>query len=466
MIKIGVSKKIVGHLLLLIPLLAGLASSAFAQNRSGVDPSRIDSVFAKWDKPNSPGCELGVVSRGELIYQKGYGLARLDYDIPIADETVFYVGSVSKQFTAASIAILAARGEISLEDNIREYIPEIPEYEKKVTIRNLVHHTSGVRDIYGLMSLTGKSTEDIFTYEDALQLMTSSQRLNFEPGKKFLYSNGGYFLLSVIVERVSGKPLSTFAKENIFEPLGMENTHFHDDRTHQIENMAMSYQSDEVGGFELSYLPNFEQVGQGGLYTTIEDMYQWDQNFYKNSLEAPDFLEKMHNQGVLSKGDTLDYAFGLFVDHYKGLNTVGHGGSYMGYKANYLRFPKENFSVITLCNIGSVNPGALSKQVADIYLEEKTNKYLKSMTGSYINKGLDVVYDITFRDGALYLQSNGRLNAPRGRLTYTGDNTFQLGEGAGSMKVKFAGKEVEESSKSFKIGLGRVQKVLFVKRSK
>lgn len=340
-------------------------------------PQQIDALFADFDKPGSPGCALGVARDGRLVYEKGYGYANLDWDIPITPTTVFYVGSVSKQFTAAAIALLALEGRLSLDDDIREYLPEMPKYARPVRIRHVIHHTSGIPDMYQVMERNGLSTWDRFTREEALRLL-SQQELDFIPGERYQYSNGGYFVLSMIVERASGKTLRQYAHDNIFGPLEMTDSHFHDDHTHIVEHRAMSYMpredsaqrnADDVEYYQ-SYQGNFALPGAGGLYTTAGDLQKWDRNFLDNELDGPDFLQLMHTKGVLNSGDTLDYAFAIREAEHRGLRTLGHTGSFMGFKAYYIRFPEQRFSTWVLCNMGDIEPENLGLQVAELYLAD------------------------------------------------------------------------------------------------
>jgi CubicO group peptidase (beta-lactamase class C family) len=345
------------------------------------DPSsqQIDAVFHAYDRPGSPGCALGVAQDGEFVYKKGYGQANLDWDIPITPETVFYVGSVSKQFTAATIVLLAGRGKLSLDDDIREYLPELPEYEPPVTIRHVIHHTSGIPDMYRVMGDNGLSTWDRFSRDDAVRLL-AQQELDFAPGERYQYSNGGYFALSMIVERASGKTLREAASDLIFEPLGMSDTHFHDNPVHIVKRRAMSYRpredSSEQGGGEQvqyyqSYQGNFALPGAGGLYTTVEDLLEWERNFLHNELGGPDFLDVMHTKGVLNSGEVLDYAFAISEGDHRGLKTTGHTGSFMGFKAYYVRFPEQRFSTWVLCNMGEIVPQDLGLQVVELYLGDQ-----------------------------------------------------------------------------------------------
>ena len=349
-----------------IALLAPLLATAQSPRNSAVD-----RVFAEWNKPGSPGCALGVVRGGRMVYERGYGMANLDYDIPNGPTMVYYIGSDSKQFTAAAVAMLVLRGQLSLDDDVRKYFPELPDYGTPVRIRNLIHHTSGIRDIYALMSLRGDRLEDVFPDSQALALIARQKGLAFPPGSAYSYSNSGYFLLAQLVKRVSGRSLREFADAEIFQPLGMTNTHFHDDPGHVMKNRAMSYEPDGKGGFRISYLQNFDKVGAGGLYSTVRDLQRWDDNYYSQKVGGTALQSLIHTRGVLTNGDTLPYAFGNNVTTYRGLRTVEHGGSMMGYKAYIARYPDQRLTVLTTCNLGSINPGPLAHTVATVFLGEQ-----------------------------------------------------------------------------------------------
>jgi CubicO group peptidase (beta-lactamase class C family) len=240
---------------------------------------KVDKLFAQWDKPDSPGCALGVIKGGKLVYKCGYGSANLDYNAPLTSESVFYIASTSKQFTAASILLLVRRGAISLDDDIRKYFPELPKYEAPITVKHLVHHTSGVRDYLELMGMADRRTDGPFGNEVAVELIARQKGLNFKPGEKFLYSNSNYVLMAEIVRRASGKSLREFADENIFRPLGMTNTHFNDDLTAVVKNRVVSYAPISPGRFR-QFVKTIEAMGDGNLLTTVEDLAKWDQNFY------------------------------------------------------------------------------------------------------------------------------------------------------------------------------------------
>ena len=333
-------------------------------------PRDIDAVFAEYDKPGSVGCALGVARNGEFVYKKGYGFANLDWDIPITPSTVFYVGSVSKQFTAASIALLAHEGKLRLDDDVRRFLPEMPERNPPVTIDHLVHHTSGVKDMYSVMETNGLSTWDRFSRDQALALL-AKQDLEFPPGERYQYSNGGYFLLSMIIQRASGKTLRQYAHDNIFAPLGMSHTHFHDEPQHVVPRRAMSYMPTDDGGYVQSYQGNFALPGAGGLYTSVEDLLEWDRNFLQNRLGGPDFMEVLHTKGVLNDGTELNYAFAIVDGEHRGLRTWSHTGSFMGFKAYYVRFPEQRFSTWVLCNMGTIIPEQLGLRVSELFLDRQ-----------------------------------------------------------------------------------------------
>jgi CubicO group peptidase (beta-lactamase class C family) len=337
--------------------------------------ARVDKLFAEWNKPDSPGCALGIVKDGQLIYKRGYGLANLDYNIPISPKSVFGMASVSKQFTAMSILLLAKRGKLSLDDKIQKYLPELPRYQSPITIRHLIYHTSGIRDRVELAELAGMRGENVhLTADDVLGLIARQKELNFKPGQEHLYSNSGYFLLGLIVKRVSGKSLREFAEEHIFKPLGMNNTHFHDDRNLVVKNRVTAYLPNSNRGFAVALI-SIESVGDTGLYTSVEDLFLWDQSFYNNKLGGgPDLVTEELSPGKLNNGENTGYAFGLRINEYKGLKRISHGGEAGGFRAQLIRFPEQNFSVMCLCNASNIDADGLARQVADIFLADQFKK--------------------------------------------------------------------------------------------
>lgn len=341
-----------------------------------VKTDKVDKLFAKWDSTISPGAALAIIKDGKIIYKRGYGMANLEHNVPITSTSVFRIGSTSKQFTASCIAMLALDGEISLDDDIRKYIPELPKYENPITIRHLIHHTSGIRDYLTLTSIAALPDDHFFTPEDSVELLARQKGLNFLPGEEHLYSNSGYFLMGEIVKRVSGKSLNDFAQERIFKRLGMRNTHFHDDHTMVVKNRAAGY-SPIKGGFRIN-MTTLNHVGDGGVFTTVEDLSLWDQAFYTNKL-GKELMDLIQTPGTLNSGKKLEYAFGLGIDEYKGLRRVSHGGGFVGFRAQMARFPDQKFTVICLANLGTINPSRLCMQVADIYLADNFKKAEKEL---------------------------------------------------------------------------------------
>ncbi|MBN1291454.1 MAG: beta-lactamase family protein [Candidatus Latescibacteria bacterium] len=336
---------------------------------AGPSASKIDAIFTEWDKPDSPGCTLAVVRDGEIIYKRGYGMADLEHNIPITTKSIFYLGSVSKQFVAACIALLEEQGKLSFADNIRKFVPEIPDYGDPITIRHLIYHTSGLRDYLELWTYAGRNYMDSMLENEVLALISRQKELNFPTGEQYMYCNSGYFLLALIVKRASGQSLRDYAETYIFKPLGMSSTHFHDDNTMIVKNRADGHFTDDDGSFGL-LTQRFALVGSGGLYSNVEDLYLWDQNFYLNKIGArrQKLIDTILTCGKLNNGEKLVYAFGNIVGEYRGLRTVSHGGALGGYRTHLLRFPEQNFSVIILCNLGDMQPGDLAEKVADFYL--------------------------------------------------------------------------------------------------
>jgi CubicO group peptidase (beta-lactamase class C family) len=349
-----------------------LALLAFRAAAAASDPltAKVDAVFADYAKPDSPGCALGVYKDGRIAYSHGYGMASLENGIPITPKTVFYIGSVSKQFTAFAVALLAKQGKLSLDDDVRKYIPELPDYGTPITIRHLIHHTSGLREKWVLLQLAGWREGDVVTLQDVLDLASRQRALNIKPGDEHLYSNTGYDLLAVLVQRVTGTSLREYAQAQIFGPLGMKDSLFNDDRNRVIPRKASAYAPREGGGFQLD-MPNVDTVGSGGVYTTIEDLALWDESFYTGKLGGKALIEQVETPGRLNSGAAMEYAFGLGVDQYRGLRRVWHNGALAGYRAMLMRYPEQHLSVALLCNNGDIDPDTLALKVADIYLADR-----------------------------------------------------------------------------------------------
>ncbi|MFC1651330.1 serine hydrolase domain-containing protein [Candidatus Latescibacterota bacterium] len=368
--------------LLLIAIVATLVTPASIKAQQSVPEVRVDSIFAHMDTPTSPGCALSVMRNGALIYERGYGMANLEYGIPITPQSVFHVASVSKHFTAMAVELLVNEGKVSWDDNIRDYVPEVPDFGTTITLRHLVHHVSGIRDQWNLLLMAGWRWEaDVVTQKDVLDITSRQTALNFEPGSRFMYSNTGFTLLAVVVERVTGKSFREFTTERIFRPLGMENTHFHDDHQMIVKNRAWAYAPDEGGLYGLkNSIPDFDVVGATSLFTTVHDMAAWDRNFYTGKIGGKEALDRLHERYVLTSGDTIPYAHGLFLGKYRGLRTVSHSGGDAGYRSHFLRFPDQRFTITIFANFPSSNPANLARRVADIYLENDFQEVLKEPT--------------------------------------------------------------------------------------
>ncbi len=342
-----------------------LATSAAAADTQTI--GQVDKLFSDLQKPGSPGCALAVLRGGQVLYAKGYGFASVELNSPITPQTVFDIGSTSKQFTASSILLLEQQGKLSINDDVHKYIPELPDYGHKITILNLLNHTSGLRDYLALLQLSGVNGDSVTTDDDALALLIRQKNLNFAPGSEWAYSNTGFFLLSVIVKRVSGTTLREFASKNIFQPLGMTHTMFRDDHTMLIPHRALAYDPAGKSSYKLD-VSYYEQLGDGAVHTSVEDLAKWDENFYSGQIGGRSFLDELQQTGKLNSGKPLDYAKGLFIKPYRGLHAVRHGGAWGGYRAELLRFPDQHFSVACLCNLANANPEKRAEKVAEVYL--------------------------------------------------------------------------------------------------
>ncbi len=350
------------------------AESAESSNRNSKQDynisaeAKVDELFMRWDTAWTPGAAVAVIKGGEIIYIKGYGYAHMEYDISVTPATVFHIASISKQFTTFSILLLEEEGKLSLDDEVGKYIEEFPDFGKTVTLRHLAHNISGVRDQWNLLGMAGWRLDDVITTEQVLRLISRQKELNFHPGEEYLYSNSGFTLLAEIVARVSGKSFAEFTKERIFEPLGMTNTLFYDDHEKIVKNRAYSY-GPRGDGYRKRVL-SYATVGATSLFTTVEDMRHWSNNFDNPVVGTPGMIKKMNTRAILNNGDTISYALGQTVGTYKGLKRISHGGADAGYRTFFARFPEQDFSVVVFSNDASFSSGNMAMSVADIYLED------------------------------------------------------------------------------------------------
>lgn len=357
-----------GLALLVLGCLGSAAPATAQAPGAGLDARRIDAVFAGYTGHDSPGCAVGVYRRGEIAFARGYGMADLERGVPITPATLFDLGSTSKQFTAAAVALLVADGRVALEDDVRKYVPEVPDYGTPITLDHLVRHTSGLRDYIGLLNLGGRRIDDASDDQDALDAIGRQRALNFAPGSEWDYSNSGFFLLSVVVKRVTGRTLAEFARERIFGPLGMARTHFRDRHLAVLRGRALAYSPGESGALELD-VPHWDQLGDGAVWSSIEELVRWDRNFEEPTVGGAALRRRLEAPGRLTTGAAHEYGRGLFLDRYRGLERVHHGGAWGGFRAMYMRFPAERTSIALTCNVATANTQALAEQVADVVLE-------------------------------------------------------------------------------------------------
>jgi CubicO group peptidase (beta-lactamase class C family) len=356
----------------IIALVATISFPLGAQRPAASDSAAaVDAVFAGWTSRSTPGCAVGVARDGRVILTRAYGMANLEYDVPITPTTIFEAGSVSKQFTAAAVVLLALDGRLSLEDPVRKHIPELPPYADSITIRHMLTHTSGLRDWGTVVGAAGwpRGTRT-YTQRHVLDVLARQKSLNYRPGAEYLYSNSNYNLAAMIVERVSGQSLPDFTKARIFQPLGMTNTSWRDEYRRIVRNRATAYSGNPSGGFRQD-MP-FENVyGNSSLLTTVEDLIRWNQNFVNPVVGGPRFVAEMQTQARLNNGRTITYALGIERDTWRGVPVVSHGGATAGYRAFLARYPEQRLDVALLCNSGSVNPAAISTRVAEIFLGDR-----------------------------------------------------------------------------------------------
>jgi CubicO group peptidase (beta-lactamase class C family) len=345
--------------LLLVLMLVPLAEANDTSDR-------VDKLFERWDKAASPGASMAVMQNGQIVYSRGYGSASLEYRVPNSAKTVFHIASLSKQFTAFAIQLLVQDGRLSLDDDIRKYIPEL-QIQSSIKVRQLLHHTSGLRDQWSLLTLAGLRLDDVITEDDILGLLFQQRELNFVPGEEELYSNSGYTLLALIVKRVTGQSFAEFAQARIFKPLGMADTHVQESYGTVVPGRAYSYWR-TAEGYRYVAL-SYSNSGATSVFTTVEDLARWDHNFETAQVGGPAVLSAMRARERLNNGREMNYAGGLMLNRYRTLPTEEHGGSDAGYRTELLRFPEQHLTVVILANASDVNARTLAHGIADIYLE-------------------------------------------------------------------------------------------------
>jgi CubicO group peptidase (beta-lactamase class C family) len=408
-------------------LLATTAVALTAQPSADTTRTALDRVFSRYSSREGPGCSAAASREGRTVYEAGYGSAMLEADVPITPASIFHAASISKQFTAFAIQLLARDGKLSLDDDIRKHLPEIPDYGHKITIRHLLNHTSGLRDQWDLLSLArGRFEEERITEADVLDIVSRQKALNFTPGTEYLYSNSGYTLAGTIVARVSGKSLRQFADDRIFKPLGMTGTHFHDDFTMVVKGRTLAYSPRPDGSWRFS-IPNFDTYGATSLFTTVGDLLKWQENFRRPVVGDDAMFREMQTTAVLVNGDSTGYGLGITMGGPRGRRLVGHSGADAGYRAYTGRYPEHGLAVAVLCNAATANPAALSDSIAKVYLgagpagpaapaagkTKPTTEELGRVAGVYVNRVTGSPTFISVKDGNLIVgQTNGPTLVP------------------------------------------------------
>lgn len=433
-----------------LPLALALLCAASTLSAQGTDTltRAVDRVFENFRDNDGPGCALGVSRNGAVALERGYGMANLETDTPIQPSSIFHVASVSKQFTAATIMLLEREGKLSLDDNIRKYLPEIPDYGTPITIRHLLTHTSGLRDQWELLAFArGRFEEDRITEPDVLDIVSRQKALNFNPGSEYVYSNTGFTLLGVIVKRITGQSLKDFAAQRIFAPLGMTRTHFHDDYTMLVPGRTSAYEPRSGPGARWRVsIPNFDTYGATNLYTTVGDLLKWEANLDHPIVGDARMYARMQMPTPLTTGDTSNYGFGLVMGTYRGVRVIEHNGADAGYRSYVGRFPDKGLAIAITCNSSTANTTALARGVADVYLGKElapveqsatqqavtlTPDRLQRRAGVYIQPTTLQIVRFVVRDGRLAIDAP---NAPA--LVSLAENRFAL-PGAGG-EVVFA----------------------------
>lgn len=419
--------------------------------------SQIDSIFKEYNNATTPGVAVGFIQNGKLLFSKGYGMADLEHNIPIDTNSIFSLASVSKQFTAFAILILEEQGKLSLQDDVRKYLPRLKDYGSIITIEQLINHTSGIRSHLHLLGQTGYISDNVITKKDALSIIYAQEELNFKPNSDFGYSNSGYVLLAEIVEKVSGQPFSIFMKENIFIPLGMNDSFVMDDYHKIVKNRAESYEIEN--GAYVNALANYSYYGSTGLYTSLIDLSKWTASFGSTKNIHSSIFKKMNELDDSRFG----YSLGQFFRNYKGLEQIYHSGGDAGYRTYLGRFPRENAAVFLLSNNNTIEGQSKALAVADIFLathfienqESETpskkiqttnlsNAEAASLVGTYFNPDSYLVREIILRNDTLIYSRQEQNGRETPLLKLEEENTFQLGNNQ-NIKVRFDKIDKQES---------------------
>jgi len=371
---------------------------------------QIDSLFVSWNQPNHPGGSIGIQQNGKFIYYKAFGLANMEYLVPNTPNTAYNIASVSKQFTSMGILLLDQWGRLSIDEDIRVYLPELPDFGEKVTLRHCMHHTSGMRSLHALLGMAGWREDDARTNADLFRFMKQQKDLNFKPGAEYLYCNTGYMLMADIIERLTGEKFADWMHKNVFLPLGLTETYVEAEYNRIVSNNATSYNGSAKSGFSRA-TEYWGYVGSGNIHSTTQDLLNWMNNFHTPKSGWEPIFAKMKTVDLLNNGDTLHYAFGVDTKAYKGVKRIGHGGAIGGFRSNAVTFPDHQLSIVVLTNFSSANAGGKVNQIADVLLGKKadveankktiqpelphtelTQQQLKEYAGTYYSPELDTHY--------------------------------------------------------------------------
>jgi CubicO group peptidase (beta-lactamase class C family) len=349
--------------------LTAVAFISFASHATGqqTNEQRVDALFAEQSKGETPGAAVIVVRDGQVLFRKGYGYADLEHRMPITPATVFDVASVSKQFTGLAVAMLIQQGRVKTSDDIRKYVPEV-DVGRTVTVDHLLHHTSGIRDWPGMLSLAGWRFDDVISFDQILRFAFNQRTLNFDPGSEYMYSNTGFNLLAEMVKRVTGQSFRAWTDDNLFRPLGMRDSRFQDDHTQPIPNRAFGYTRRPDGSYA-NVTDNLTALGSSSLFSSVDDLAKWVMNFDDAKVGGAAAMALTRTRGVLTNNTTIPYAFGIQHGEYRGLPNLNHSGGWAGFGTFVLHFPTKKFGVVVLSNGGGVNSQRAAFDIADIYME-------------------------------------------------------------------------------------------------
>ncbi len=438
--------------------------NTLCQNQNNTNNTDVDLLFEKYNNNDTPGIAVSVIKDNNVIYQKAFGMANLEYGVPITTKTKFHVASLSKQFTAFLILKLEEEGLLSISDDVRTYIPELPNYGKKITINHLLTHSSGIKDQWRLLEIAGWRLDDVIKTEQIFKLIVNQKSLNFSPGDSFEYSNSGYTLLAIIIERITKMSFANYAQQTIFEPLQMNDSFFYDDHEEMMTNRAYSYK--KVGDKLKKSNLNFATVGPTSLFTTIEDFNKWAINFKKMTIGNKKIFKSMRENATKNDGSTSSYAKGQFIANHYGYENIYHSGSDAGYRSYFVRFPDLGYQFSLFANASYVNSSKETFQLVNYYLKDKkpkeenntskgeifqydegifthlTNADMKKFEGTYFNRETKGYTEVKLENDTLYLK--GSVLSETLKLHPIGKSNFKVKGSIYDISVNFRENDYNE----------------------